>query len=82
MFLCYCIRIAVMGDKPEGNVHGGNICYFPNCSTTSARDKGVSLFKPTSRKGEFYENWNKQVYNIVLRYRVDDEKFKELRDKK
>ena len=71
-----------MGDKPKGNVYGGNICSFPNRSTTSVRDKGVLLLKATSRKGEFYENWNKQVYNIILRYRVDDEKFKELRDKK
>ena len=40
----------------------------------------MSLLKPTSRKGEFYENWNKKVNSKILRYRVDDEKFKELRD--
>ena len=60
-----------MGDRQNGR--GGNICCLPNCSTSSGRDTGVSLFKPTSRKGEFYEKWNKEIFNVILKYRVDDE---------
>ena len=61
---------------------GGNICCFPNCHVNSVRDKDYSLFKPTSRPGEFYEEWNKKIFDIILRYRVDDENFKSLRIKK
>ena len=74
-----------MEEKVEKNPKsksGGNICCFPNCHVNSVRDKGVSLFKPTSRTGEFYEKWNKEIFNIILRYRVDDENFKHLRAKR
>ena len=77
--------INVMEEKTEEKQKrktGGNICCFPNCHVNSVRGKGIHLFKPTSRPGEFYEKWNKEIFNIILRYRVDDENFKNLRTKR
>ena len=56
-------------------VGGGNICCFPGCSTSSGRHKGISLFKPTSRKGDFYEKWRKETFDVILKYRVADSGF-------
>ena len=60
---------------------GGNICCFPGCSTSSGRHKRISLFKPTSRKGDFYEKWRKEIFGVILKYRVADGDFKALEKK-
>ena len=68
-------------DDPKKR-RGGNICCIPECNTTSRKDKGVGLFKPTNLTGDYYKNWNNQIYSVILKYRVDDKKFKELREKR
>ena len=57
-------------------------CAFNDCTTNpankSGKYKGITLFKITSRKGEFYENWKKGVLSILTRYRVVDQNLKEI----
>ena len=31
---------------------------------------------PTTRKGEFYEEWNRKIYNVILGYLVNGANFK------
>ena len=59
----------------------GDICCFPGGSTSSGRHKGISLFKPTSRKGDFYEKWRKEIFDGILKYRVADSDFEALEKK-
>ena len=46
------------------------------------RLKGISLFKPTSGKGDFYEKWRKETFDVILKYRVADSDFKAFEKKK
>ena len=48
---------------------------------SSGRHKGLSLFKPTSRKGEFYETQRKETFNVILKHRAADSGFKPLERK-
>ena len=69
--------------KPnKKHLQGGNICCIPLCHTTSRRNKGVSLFKPTNIQNDFHREWNNEIYKVILRYRAPDKKFNELRAKK
>ena len=43
---------------------------FTNKANKSGKYAGISLFKITTRSGEFYERWRKEVLNIVSKYRV------------
>eukprot|EP00112_Aurelia_sp_Birch-Aquarium-sp1_P022201 Seg6169.2 transcript_id=Seg6169.2/GoldUCD/mRNA.D3Y31 product="hypothetical protein" protein_id=Seg6169.2/GoldUCD/D3Y31 len=56
------------------------ICAFVGCCTNrnsvSETYKGISLFKVTNRKGEYYENWRKEVVNILTKFRVIDASLK------
>ena len=51
-------------------------CAFVGCCTNrnnlSETYKGISLFKITNRKGDYYENWRKEVVNILTKSRVID----------
>ena len=57
-------------------------CAFNDCTTNRANKSGkykdITLFKITSREGEFYENWKKGVLSILTRYRVVDQNLKEI----
>ena len=51
-------------------------CAFFGCGTNrnnvSGTYDGISLFKITSRKGQYWENWRKEVVNILTKSRVVD----------
>ena len=66
----------------ERNERGGDNCCMPLCHTTSRKDKGVSLFKPTNLNGEYYTKWNSEIYQVILRYRVNNAEFKNMREKR
>ena len=53
----------------------GDNCAFPKCGT-SRRHKDIGIFKLPSRKGEFYQEWKKEIVNVILKYRVADDNFK------
>ena len=53
---------------------GGN-CIFPQCGTYK-RHK-LSIFKIPDGKGYFYEKWRTNVLNVLIKYRVKDDKLKE-----
>ena len=48
---------------------------------SSGRHKGLSLFKPTSRKGEFYEKRRKETFDVMLKHRAADSDLKALEKK-
>ena len=65
--------------KKEKKPRGGNNCCIPGCFSTSG--KGISVFKPTNLQGEFYKNWNEEIYKVLLRFR-NDANFLKLREKR
>ena len=48
---------------------------------SSGRHKGLSLFKPSSRKGEFYETQRKETFDVMLKHRAADSDLKALEKK-
>ena len=63
-------------------LQGGNICCITGCHTTSRRNKGVGLFKPTNIKNEYHKEWRTKIDQIILRTRTPDAKYRELVEKK
>ena len=55
-------------------------CAFVGCCTNrnnvSETYKDTFLFKITNREGEYYENWRKEVVNILTKFRVVDRSMK------
>ena len=69
--------------KPnKKKLQGGNICCIHGCHTTSRRNKGIGLFKPTNIKNEYHMKWRSKVDQIILRHRTPDKKYKELVEKR
>ena len=55
---------------------GGN-CAIPGCATSRrAGYEGISLFKVTKRKGEFYVKWRENIVAVLRKYREFDKEFK------
>ena len=42
-------------------------CVFPQCGA----------FKHPNREGDFYEEWRTKMLNVIIKYRVKDDKLKE-----
>ena len=51
----------------------GLICCFPQCGSCSRGN--LAVFKITNRTGDFYQEWRKQVLDIVKKCRVFDNDF-------
>ena len=58
--------------KKRKKTSGEKNCCFPTCHMNSVGNKDISFFLPTTRKGEFYETWNKNIYDVILRHRGCD----------
>ena len=70
-------------EKPnKKKLQGGNICCIKDCHTTSRRNKGVSLFKPTNLKNDYHIEWRRKINQIILRHRTPDKKYRELVEKR
>lgn len=55
-------------------------CVFPGCGVQRIpKYDGIGLFRVTSRKGDFYEEWRNKLIRLILQYRVMKEQ--ELREK-
>ena len=50
----------------------GTNCVFPQCGT--CRRHKLSTFKIPNRKGDFYEEWRTNILNVLIKYRVKDDK--------
>ena len=48
---------------------------FPQCGT--CRRHKLSIFKAPNREGNFYEEWRLKILNVLIKYRVKDNKLKE-----
>ena len=53
----------------------GANCTFPRCGTY--RRHKLSIFKIVNKKGDFYEEWRTSILNVLIKYRVKDDKLKE-----
>ena len=49
---------------------------MPFLNVEPAEDK-LSTFKIPNRKGDFYEEWRTNILNVLIKYRVKDDKLKE-----
>lgn len=50
-------------------------CVLPMCGVQRIpKYAGIGIFKVTTRKGEFYEDWRQKLINVILKYRVMSEK--------
>ena len=46
-------------------------CVFPGCGVQRIpKYAGIGLFRVTSRKGDFYEDWRMKVIHVILQHRV------------
>eukprot|EP00794_Sanderia_malayensis_P012424 gene12424-13709_t len=56
----------------------GKNCAFPQCSVSEAtKFGGLNLFQIPTRKNEFYSKWRKDMVDIISRFRVIDNVFRE-----
>ena len=55
---------------------GEGTIVVSRCHMTLRKHKVVSLFTPTNLQGEYYKNWNSEIYQVILRYRVDNKVFR------
>ena len=53
----------------------GANCAFPQRGT--CRRHKLSIFKIPNREGDFYEEWRTKILNVLIKYRVKDNKLKE-----
>ena len=58
----------------------GANCALPGCGV-SRNFEGIGIFQVPARKGEFYENWRKELLNVICKYRVVDKVLKERIDR-
>ena len=55
----------------------GSNCALPGCTTSRYKiHNGISIFKVTNRKGEYYAKWRKDILAVLLKYREVDENLK------
>ena len=51
----------------------GANCTYPGCNVSKYNlHKGTTIFGITKRKGEFYQEWRKEILGVLLRYRAID----------
>ena len=55
----------------------GENCAFPGCGSCR-RPKGLSLFQIPMRRGEFYEKWRENIFNVLKKYREMNANFNTL----
>ena len=48
---------------------------FPQCGT--CRRHKLSIFKAPNREGDFHEECKSKILNVLIKYRVKDNKLKE-----
>ena len=53
----------------------GANCALLQCGT--CRRHKLSIFKIPNREGYFYEEWRTKILNVLIKYRVKDNKLKE-----
>ena len=53
----------------------GANCAFPGCGT-SRKHEGVGNFKIPTRNDNFYNEWRKNLLDVLIKYRVVDKSFK------
>ncbi len=49
---------------------------FTNRSNKSGKYRSIAFFKLTARKSEFYQNWKKDILNVVTKCRHADSDLK------
>ena len=52
----------------------GANCAFPGCGM-SRKQKGVGIFKIPTRNDSFYNEWRKNLLDVLIKYRVVDKCF-------
>ena len=52
----------------------GANCAFPGCGMS--RKQGVGIFKIPTRNDSFYNGWQKNLLDVLIKYRVVDKCFK------
>ena len=50
-------------------------CVSPQCG--ACRRQKLSIFKHPNRESDFHEEWRTKILNILIKYRVKDDKLKE-----
>ena len=55
----------------------GASCAFPGCGM-SRKQEGVGIFKIPTRNDSFYNEWRKNLLDVLIKYRVVDKCFKKL----
>ena len=53
----------------------GANCAFPQCGT--CRRHKLSIFKIPNKESHFYEEWRTEILNVLIKYRVKYNKWKE-----